>query len=239
MWPRMIVRTLQHCLSHSYFTCKAGPVRRRQSRHFRVALQRIRRFFCSPRPHPPAPWLSPHPRGSPQTPPRTLQREAYIYALYAVRAVDSWNELPESVRAEEKLPHFKRKLKVWQHRYRYAPGRKEMEKEKGKRKLQENSKRKEQRKKSLPGGSLHFGLKKQQEWRMADHNGSTDVSTTPLLVHSTRTYCAVFNAASSAAPQIKLGRRMLGLNPELLRLCIDNQTLYPHWARFIRGREIG
>ena len=30
---------------------------------------------------------------------------------FAVRAVDSWNELPESVRAEEKLPHFKRKLK--------------------------------------------------------------------------------------------------------------------------------
>ncbi len=30
---------------------------------------------------------------------------------FAVRTVDSWNELPESVRAEEKLPHFKRKLK--------------------------------------------------------------------------------------------------------------------------------
>jgi hypothetical protein len=27
------------------------------------------------------------------------------------RAVDSWNKLPDSVRAEEKLPHFKRKLK--------------------------------------------------------------------------------------------------------------------------------
>jgi hypothetical protein len=35
--------------------------------------------------------------------------------------------------------------------------------------------------KSQPGGSLYFGLKNQQEWRMADHNGSTDVSTTPLL----------------------------------------------------------
>ncbi len=41
-----------------------------------------------------------------------------------------------------------------------------------------NEKRKE---KSQPGGSLYFGLKNQQEWRMADHNGSTDVSTTPLL----------------------------------------------------------
>ncbi len=30
---------------------------------------------------------------------------------FAVRAVDSWKELPDSVRAEEKLPHFKRKLK--------------------------------------------------------------------------------------------------------------------------------
>jgi hypothetical protein len=30
---------------------------------------------------------------------------------FAVGTVDSWNELPESVRAEEKLPHFKRKLK--------------------------------------------------------------------------------------------------------------------------------
>jgi hypothetical protein len=30
---------------------------------------------------------------------------------FAVRAVDNWNELPDSVRAEEKLPHFKRKLK--------------------------------------------------------------------------------------------------------------------------------
>ncbi len=31
--------------------------------------------------------------------------------FFAVRAVDSWNDLPDSVRAEEKLPHFKRKLK--------------------------------------------------------------------------------------------------------------------------------
>jgi hypothetical protein len=30
---------------------------------------------------------------------------------FAVRAVDSWNQLPESVRAEGKLSHFKRKLK--------------------------------------------------------------------------------------------------------------------------------
>jgi hypothetical protein len=30
---------------------------------------------------------------------------------FAVRTVDSWNELPESVRAGEKLQHFKRKLK--------------------------------------------------------------------------------------------------------------------------------
>jgi hypothetical protein len=60
------------------------------------------------------------------------------------------------------------------------PGRKEMDKGKGKRKLQEtvNEKSKE---KSQPGESLYFGLKNQQEWRMADHNGSTDVSTTPLL----------------------------------------------------------
>jgi hypothetical protein len=31
--------------------------------------------------------------------------------FFAVRAVDSWNELPDSVRAEDRLPHFKRKLK--------------------------------------------------------------------------------------------------------------------------------
>jgi hypothetical protein len=37
-----------------------------------------------------------------------------------------------------------------------------MEKEIGKRKLQENSKRKKQEK-SQPGGSLHFGLKKNQQ----------------------------------------------------------------------------
>ena len=55
-----------------------------------------------------------------------------------------------------------------------------MEKEKGKRKLQENSKRKEQRK-ITTRWKPNFGLKNQQEWRMADHNGSTDVSTTPLL----------------------------------------------------------
>jgi hypothetical protein len=83
MWPRMIVRTLQHCLSHSYFTCKAGPVRRRQSRRCRVALQRIRRFFCSSRPPPPAPWLSPHPRGLPQTPQHTLpKRSIYLCTLF-------------------------------------------------------------------------------------------------------------------------------------------------------------
>ena len=29
---------------------------------------------------------------------------------FAVRAVDSWNKLPDSVRAEDKLPLFKRKL---------------------------------------------------------------------------------------------------------------------------------
>jgi hypothetical protein len=57
-----------------------------------------------------------------------------------------------------------------------------MDKEKGKRKLQENSKGKEQiTKNHNQVGSLYFGLKNQQEWRMADHNGSTDVSTTPLL----------------------------------------------------------
>jgi hypothetical protein len=57
-----------------------------------------------------------------------------------------------------------------------------MDKEKGKRILQKNRKRKEQRKKkSQPGGSLYFGLKRnQQEWREADHKGST-VSITPLL----------------------------------------------------------
>ncbi len=30
---------------------------------------------------------------------------------FAVRIVDRWNQLPESGRAEEKLPPFKRKLK--------------------------------------------------------------------------------------------------------------------------------
>ena len=30
---------------------------------------------------------------------------------FAVRIVDTWNQLPESVRAEEKLPPFRRKLK--------------------------------------------------------------------------------------------------------------------------------
>ena len=35
--------------------------------------------------------------------------------------------------------------------------------------------------KPQPGGSLHFGLKmNQQDCQKADHNGSTDVSTTPL-----------------------------------------------------------
>ncbi len=53
-----------------------------------------------------------------------------------------------------------------------------------KRKAKENHKRAvngKNKEKSQPGGSLYFGLKNQQEWRMADHNGSTDVSTTPLL----------------------------------------------------------
>jgi hypothetical protein len=62
----------------------------------------------------------------------------------------------------------------------HKEGKKEMDKEKGKR----NEKRTVNEKsteKLQPGGSLYFGLKNQQEWRMADHNGSTDVSTTPLL----------------------------------------------------------
>jgi hypothetical protein len=52
------------------------------------------------------------------------------------------------------------------------------------RKAKENYKRtvnEKSKEKSQPGGSLHFGLKNQQVWRMADHIGSTDVSTTPLL----------------------------------------------------------
>jgi hypothetical protein len=53
-----------------------------------------------------------------------------------------------------------------------------------KRKAKENYKRtvnEKSKEKSQPGGSLYFGLKNQQEWRMADHNGSTDVSTTHLI----------------------------------------------------------
>jgi hypothetical protein len=53
-----------------------------------------------------------------------------------------------------------------------------------KRKAKENYKRtvnEKRKEKSQPGGSLYFELKNQQEWRMADQNGSTDVSTTPLL----------------------------------------------------------
>ncbi len=53
-----------------------------------------------------------------------------------------------------------------------------------KRKAKENYKRivnEKSKEKSQPGGSLYFGLKNQHEWRMADHNGSTDVSTTSLL----------------------------------------------------------
>jgi hypothetical protein len=49
-----------------------------------------------------------------------------------------------------------------------------------KRKAKENYKRlvnEKSKEKSLSGGSL----KNQQEWRMADHNGPNDVSTTPLL----------------------------------------------------------
>jgi hypothetical protein len=30
---------------------------------------------------------------------------------FAVRIVDNWNQLPESVRPEERLPPFRRKLK--------------------------------------------------------------------------------------------------------------------------------
>ncbi len=60
--------------------------------------------------------------------------------------------------------------------------REEMDKEKCLRKLQENSKRKEQRKITTRWKPIQYsGLKNQQEWRMADHIGSTDVSTTPLL----------------------------------------------------------
>ncbi len=53
-----------------------------------------------------------------------------------------------------------------------------------KRKAKENYKRtvnEKNKEKSHPGGSLYFGLKNQQEWRMADHNRSNDVSTKPLL----------------------------------------------------------
>jgi hypothetical protein len=56
-----------------------------------------------------------------------------------------------------------------------------MDKEKGKRKLQENSKRKEQRKITTRWKPIFWT---QEPARMADcvdHNGSTDVSTTPLL----------------------------------------------------------
>ena len=44
----------------------------------------------------------------------------------------------------------------------------------------ENAQTTESKERSQPGGSLYFGLKNQQERRMADHNGSTDVSTTLL-----------------------------------------------------------
>jgi hypothetical protein len=40
---------------------------------------------------------------------------------FAVRIVDRWNQLPESGRAEEKLPPFKRKLKGLVAWVPYAP----------------------------------------------------------------------------------------------------------------------
>jgi hypothetical protein len=47
--------------------------------------------------------------------------------------------------------------------------------------VREQDTRTEKNKKPQPGGSLHFGLKmNQQDWQKADHNGPTDVSTTPL-----------------------------------------------------------
>jgi hypothetical protein len=72
-----------------------------------------------------------------------------------------WRMLPPAIKGKE------RKGRKWR-----------------KRKAEENHKRAvngKSKEKSQPGGSLHFGLKNQQERRMADHNGSTDVSTTPLL----------------------------------------------------------
>jgi hypothetical protein len=71
--------------------------------------------------------------------------------------VDSWNELPDSVRAEEKLPTLQEKAQ--------RPGRKEMDKEKGKRTLQKEQKTKivKKEQKPQPGGSLYFGLKKNQQ----------------------------------------------------------------------------
>jgi hypothetical protein len=41
-------------------------------------------------------------------------------------------------------------------------------------------KQKQQRKQSQPGGSQHLGSTNLQEGQMAAHNGSTNVSTTPL-----------------------------------------------------------
>jgi hypothetical protein len=82
---------------------------------------------------------------------------------FAVRAVDSWNELPDSVRAEREAPTFQEKAQ--RPGSIKNPGRKEMDKEKGKRTLQKEQKMKivNKEQKPQPGGSLYFGLKKNQQ----------------------------------------------------------------------------
>jgi hypothetical protein len=100
-------------------------------------------------------------------------REQWAAGTNFVRKCESWS-----------LPHFKEEALKGLAAKRYAPGRKEMEKgieakENYKRTVNERTKGK--KKITTRWKPVHFGLKNKQEWRTTDHNGSTDVSTTPLL----------------------------------------------------------
>jgi hypothetical protein len=46
---------------------------------------------------------------------KNFLQEKLVSLRFVVRLVDSWNQLPESVRAEEMLPPSRGSLKDWQH----------------------------------------------------------------------------------------------------------------------------